>query len=716
MAFAINNYTGNGSTTTYQVTFTYIVPSHVQVRLNNVLKTLGVDYTFPTSSTIQFVTAPANGVSINFTRSSSRTTRLVDYQDGSTITEAILDQDSNQLFFISQEAFDLAEGAMVLDGDNKYNANNKIIKNLLAPVNDTDAVNKAFITTNLPAINTVNTNIGSVAAVATNIGNVNSVASNSANINSAVGNATNINAVVANATNINLVSSISGNVTTVANNMGAVTTVANDINKVIAVANDLAEAISEIETVADDLNEATSEIDVVASNIVNVNAVGNNIPNINSVAGNQTNINAVFSNATNINAVSSAIPNINIAASNINSVNDFVARYRVSPTQPSTSLDIGDLWFDSTLQKLLIYTSSGWQTASDYVSALINVYNYTATNGQTVFTGVATGGNTLSFTAQANCFVFLNGIRIVLGQDYTLTGGNTVTLLEAANAGDLLYIEVIAKISITEEAILQGYVTTATNQATISTTQAGIATTQAGIATTQAGLATSNGATQVSLATAQVALATTQANLATTNGQAQVALATTQAGLATTNGQAQVALATTQATNSANSATASQNSATASSNSATASANSATASQTSATNSANSAAAAAASATAAAAASGGGTVSITNADTTAGKLNDKIVVSGSLTKTVLGGGGGAETLQLGVDVIFNETFFTATANQTTFNIAYTPLFIQCFVNGIKLINGQDFTATNGTSVILGVACFAGDVVEFVKFK
>jgi len=715
MSFAINNYTGNGSTTTFSVTFPYITQSHVQVRLDNVLKTLGVDYTFSTSSTIQFTNAPANGVNINFKRSSNQSARLVDFQDGSTITESILDQDSNQMFYMSQEAIDSTDGVMALDGDNKWDAESKVIKNVLAPVNDNDAVNKAFITTNLPAINTVNTNIASVATVATNIANVNSVASNSVNINSAVSNATNINSAVSNATNINAAVSNSTNINTVATNIGAVTTVANDIVKVVAVANDLAEAISEIETAADDLNEATSEIDVVANNIANVNQVGTYIANVNTVAGNTSNINSVFSNSANINIVSGSIANVNIAGANINSVNDFVARYRVSPTQPTTSLDIGDLWFDSTLQKLLIYTPSGWQTASDYVSALINVYRYTATNGQTVFTGVAQDGNTLSFTAQANCFVFLNGIRIVLGQDYTLTGGNTVTLLEAANAGDLLYIEVIAKISITEEAILQGYVTTATNQATISTTQAGIATTQAGIATTQAGLATSNGATQVSLATAQVALATTQANLATTNGQAQVALATTQANLATTNGQAQVALATTEATNSANSATASQNSATASANSATASANSATASQTSATNSANSAAAAAASATAAAAASGGGTVSITNADTTAGKLNDKIVVSGSLTKTVLGGGG-AETLQLGVNVVFNENYFTATAGQTTFTTAYTPLYIQCFVNGIKLINVQDFTATNGTSVILSEACVAGDVVEFVKFK
>lgn len=655
--FAQVTYTGNGSTTSYAIPFSYIDSSHVKAYING---TLTSAFTVSTSTLI-FTSAPANGATIRIQRETPIDVRLVDFADGSVLTEADLDRSANQSFYVAQEITDDQVNNLAVDVDDKWDAKSKTIKNIASPVNDNDAVNKAFITTNLPAINTVNTNIASVASVASNIANVNTVASNSANINSAVSNATNINAVVSNSTNINAVSTNSANINTVATNMGAVTTVANDIVKVVAVANDLAEAISEIETAADDLNEATSEIDVVASNIANVNQVGTYISNVNAVASNSSNINAVNSNSANINIVSGSIANVNIAGANINSVNDFVARYRVSGTQPTTSLDIGDLWFDSTLQKLLIYTSSGWQTASDYVSALINVYRYTATSGQTVFTGADANSNTLSFTAQANCFVFLNGIRIVLGQDYTLTGGNTVTLTEAANVGDLLYIEVIAKISITEEAILQGYVTTAGNSATTATTQAGIATAQAVIATTQAGIST-----------------------------AQATTSTTQAGIATT----QAGIATTQATNSAASASASA---------------------TSASNSASSASAAAASASAAAAAAGGGSVSVSATDTTSGRLNTKIVVSGSLTKTVLNSGA-AETLQLGVDVIFNETYFTATAGQTTFNTSYTPSYIQCFVNGIKLINTQDFTATNGTSVILSDACVAGDVVEFVKFK
>jgi len=694
--FAQVTYTGNGSTTSYAIGFPFIDSSHVKAYING---TLTSAFTISTSTLI-FTSAPANGATIRIQRETPIDVRLVDFADGSVLTEADLDRSANQSFYVAQEITDDQVNNLAVDVDDKWDAKSKTIKNVASPVNDNDAVNKAFITTNLPAINTVNTNIASVAAVATNIANVNavnsnsaninSVASNSANINSAVSNATNINAVVANSANINTAAGANANITAVAGQI----TPTNNIGTLAGLTTQIT-GVYDIRTDVTAVNANSANINSVASNIANINAVNSNSANINAVNANSSNINTiatnigkvntlyteiakvvevandlqeavseidtVSNNIANVNTVGNAIANVNIVGSTINSVNDFVARYRVSGTQPTTSLDIGDLWFDSTLQKLLIYTASGWQTASDYVSALINVYRYTATNGQTVFTGVAESGNTLSFTAEANCFVFLNGIRIVLGQDYTLTGGNTVTLLEAANTGDLLYIEVIAKISITEEAILQGYVTTAGNSATTATTQAGISTAQATIATTQAGIST-----------AQAVIATTQASTST----------------------AQAVIATTQATNSASSASASASSA---------------------ANSASSASAAAASASAAAAASGGGSVSISNTDTTSGKLNTKIVVSGSLTKTVLNSGA-AETLQLGVDVIFNETYFTATAGQTTFNTSYTANYIQCFVNGIKLINTQDFTATNGTSVILSEACVAGDIVEFVKFK
>ena len=114
MAFAINTYTGDGSTVNYSVTFPYVEKAHVVVTLDGVTKTLNTDYSFTTSSTITFTTAPSASAVIKFTRSTSQTSRLVDYQDGSTLTEATLDQDGNQSFYMAQEAIDITENNISL--------------------------------------------------------------------------------------------------------------------------------------------------------------------------------------------------------------------------------------------------------------------------------------------------------------------------------------------------------------------------------------------------------------------------------------------------------------------------------------------------------------------------------------------------------------------------------------------------------------------------
>lgn len=61
------------------------------------------------------------------------------------------------------------------------------------------------------------------------------------------------------------------------------------------------------------------------------------------------------------------------------------------------------------------------------------------------------------------------------------------------------------------------------------------------------------------------------------------------------------------------------------------------------------------------------------------------------------------------------TEFTATAGQTTFTPpSYTVGFISVFKNGVRL-GSADFTATNGTSVVLVSAASAGDLIATESF-
>jgi len=62
--------------------------------------------------------------------------------------------------------------------------------------------------------------------------------------------------------------------------------------------------------------------------------------------------------------------------------------------------------------------------------------------------------------------------------------------------------------------------------------------------------------------------------------------------------------------------------------------------------------------------------------------------------------------------------FTATSGQTTFNTnGYTDgAFINVFLNGVRLVNGTDYTATNGSDVVLASAASASDVLDFETFN
>lgn len=60
--------------------------------------------------------------------------------------------------------------------------------------------------------------------------------------------------------------------------------------------------------------------------------------------------------------------------------------------------------------------------------------------------------------------------------------------------------------------------------------------------------------------------------------------------------------------------------------------------------------------------------------------------------------------------------FTITETTTTLsNLAYTPNLVHVFHNGIRLVDGTDYTATNGTSITLANAAEDGDEVVVISY-
>ena len=505
MAYAITRTTGNGSTPTFTIGFNYRDEADLIVKVNGVTQTLGTHFQVTTGGTIidfsqgtSPLGAPTNGHAIFISRSTSQNTRLVDYAAGSVFKEADLDTDSEQGFFMSQEAIDIANESITVDANNNWDADNKRIINVADPVNNQDAVNKQFISTNIPNITTVagiSNEVTSVAGVATEVDVL---------VNKYDGSTT-----ATSGTNKNITQ-----VDTVADNIGSVNTVATNINDVVTVANDLNEAISEIEVAAADLQEATSEIDTVANAITNVDNVGNNIGDVTTVAGQisptnnvstvagvateittvagqisptnnvltvannatqigtvagqisptnniqtvanaDTNIGTVatdlsgtntigtvaadLSGSNNIGTVAGVANNITTVANNIADVNNFADTYFVGTTAPA-SPTTGDLWFDSNPSVLVmkVYNGSGFVNAGSAVNGTADRESYVVGTSS----GSYTGSTTVFPATYDSGFVdlYLNGVKLVNGTDFTATNGTSITLTSAAATGDTVDI------------------------------------------------------------------------------------------------------------------------------------------------------------------------------------------------------------------------------------------------------------------------------------
>jgi len=143
MAFARIVHTDlDGSTDEFDVTFPYISQTHVKVELNGTLTT---DFTFISSSRIQMDSMPASGDDILIYRATSPSTRLVDYQSGSILSEEILDTDSLQAFYLAQEANDVATYVINRDSNNNWDATNNKIVNVSNPTTAQDAATKSYV-------------------------------------------------------------------------------------------------------------------------------------------------------------------------------------------------------------------------------------------------------------------------------------------------------------------------------------------------------------------------------------------------------------------------------------------------------------------------------------------------------------------------------------------------------------------------------------------
>ena len=182
-----------------------------------------------------------------------------------------------------------------------------------------------------------------------------------------------------------------GDTNTVATNISSVNTVGSNNAYITTVAGQIA---------------PTNNICTVAGISGNVTTVAGFSANVTTVAGISSDVTTVSGNNANVTTVAGSIANVNTTATNIADVNNFANVYRIASSDPTTSLDEGDLVFRTDTDTMRVYNGSAWQNVAPVSSAM--AFGTLTVSGQSdvvadstsdTLTIAGTGGTTITTNA-----------------------------------------------------------------------------------------------------------------------------------------------------------------------------------------------------------------------------------------------------------------------------------------------------------------------------
>jgi hypothetical protein len=295
MAITENKYTGNGSTVLYSFTFPYLEVADIKVSLDGTLTTA---YTLANATTVQFNTAPANGVAIRLFRQTNDDALNAQFFPGSAIRSTDLNNNFTQNLYVTQESNrDATQGITTADA--------------------ATATANTALSNSSAAVSTANTASSNASAA------VSTANTASSNASAAVSTA----------------NTASSNATAAVNTANAATATANsaasDAATAISTANSAVSTANTASTAATNaVNTANSASSAASSAVSTANTASSNASAAVSTA------NTASSNATSaVNTANSALSTANAAASAVANaiLYDIVANVAAIPASPANN-------------------------------------------------------------------------------------------------------------------------------------------------------------------------------------------------------------------------------------------------------------------------------------------------------------------------------------------------------------------------------------------
>ena len=464
--------------TSFVVPFEFFSDGSLNVYVDTILQTLNTDYTVTggdgsTGSITMSVTGAAGGSTVVITRSITLE-RTSDFPTSGPFQINALNTELDRLVAIAADLQDQTDRSLKLtDYDVSVSLTlpdvNTRKGKTLAFNESTGAVEAGPSISNVQSVSVASADIATLAdiedgTVATNT--IQTVASISANVTTVAGISANVTTVAGVSTDVTTVADNIADVSNVSDNMAAVLAADDEAaaaaasaasassSATAAAASASAASTSETNAATSETNAATSATTSAtnaATSATNAATSGTNAANAltseNNAATSETNAATSETNAATsaTAAAASQTAAAASAASAASAYDSFDDRY-LGPKSADPTLDndgnalvSGALYFNSTANEMRVYDGANWIAASSAGGASLLNYNYTATSGQTTFSGADDNAASLSYTQQ-NLIVTLNGIVLEDGTDYTASNGTSIVLAAGAAAGDELNV------------------------------------------------------------------------------------------------------------------------------------------------------------------------------------------------------------------------------------------------------------------------------------